>query len=70
MRQNAAEVIAETAVKYILVNGSVAAGVNYTDAEGNEVRLFAKKIVLASSAIGTPRLLLNSLSEDHQGLAQ
>ncbi len=63
-------VISESAVKCIIVNGKVAVGVDYIDSEGNEARLFAKKIVLASSAIGTPRLLLNSVSEKHPcGLA-
>lgn len=65
-----AEVISEAAVRTILVDGQVATGVDYVDANGNEVRLYAKKIVLASSAIGTPRLLLNSLSEQFpRGLA-
>ena len=38
----------------------IAQGVNYFDNAGERHQLFADKVILAASAIGTPRLLMNS----------
>jgi len=65
-----AEVISEVAVDRVLVKDGKAVGVHYRDVNGTEAKIFARKTILASSAIGTPRILLNSLSEDYPyGLA-
>lgn len=53
-------------VDSILVKDQKAEGVEYFDDRGNRHQLFAKNIILAASAIGTPRLLLNS-KDDSSG---
>ena len=48
----------------------MAVGVEYFDAAGNKKHVLAQKIILAASAVGTPRILLNSKSKDSpNGLA-
>lgn len=45
-------------------------GVIYFDSLGNQVLVNARKVVLACNGVGTPRILLNSKSENHpDGLA-
>lgn len=61
---------AEFAVSKLLYENGKVAGVEGYDCEGQLRRFEADNVILASSAIGTPRLLLNSASQDHpQGLA-
>ena len=60
-----AEIVSEVAVDRILVKNGKAYGVHYRDANGAEMMAHAKIIILAASAIGTPRILLNSKSEDY-----
>lgn len=56
-------VIPEFSVSRVLVRDEKAYGVEGYDGEG-ELRVFeARNVILASSAIGTPRILLNSKSE-------
>lgn len=55
--------ITNAAVSRVLTDGKQATGVEYFDKLGKKKRLFAKNIILAASAIGTPRILLNSKSE-------
>ena len=65
-----AKIITKAAVSKILTKGNIAVGVEYFDAAGNKKYLLARKIILAASAVGTPRILLNSKSEDSpNGLA-
>lgn len=47
-----------------------ATGVDYIDAKGNEVHQSARSVILAANGIGTPRIMLNSASDQHpNGLA-
>lgn len=50
----------ECAVDSIIVEEGVAKGVVYFDSDGQRHELLADHVILAASAIGTPRLLLNS----------
>lgn len=50
----------ECFVDSIIVENEIAQGVNYFDNAGEHHQLFADKVILAASAIGTPRLLMNS----------
>lgn len=60
----------DLAVAEVLVEQGRAVGVRAFDRAGQEQRLMARNVVLAASAIGTPRILLNSRSEAApQGLA-
>jgi len=59
-----ANIIAQAAVSRILTEGRKATGVEYFDEAGNANRISGKRIILAASATGTPRILLNSTSED------
>jgi choline dehydrogenase-like flavoprotein len=64
------EVLANHAVARILVENGRAVGVIAHDKAGNEIRIEARNIVLAASAVGTARILLNSAGEGHaNGLA-
>lgn len=56
-------------VDSVIVENGIAKGVNYFDSDGVSHSLFAKNIVLAASAIGTPRILLNSLCSGENGIA-
>ena len=58
-----ATIIPEAAVSHVLIEGKVAKGVEYFDASGHPARLYGRRIILAASATGTPRILLNSASE-------
>ena len=51
--------------KIILDNKNKAKGVSYIK-EGKEFKLEGKNIVLASNAIGTPRILMMSSTKDHE----
>ena len=62
-RQLGAVIIAEAAVNRVLTDGKRATGVEYFDDEGKCHQLSANRIILAASAAGTPRILLNSVSE-------
>ena len=45
-------------------------GVDYVDSHGNEAHQSARAVIMAANGIGTPRLLLNSVSRSHPaGLA-
>ena len=57
-------------VTKILASGSAVSGVETQEVSGQSRVFFADRIVVAANAIGTPRLLLNSVSEDFpNGLA-
>ncbi len=58
------EVIPEFAVSRVLVNGGKAVGVEGFDRDGARRVVEAERVVLAASAIGTPRILLNSRSDE------
>lgn len=58
------EVIPEFAVSRVLVNGGRAVGVEGFDRDGARQVIEADRVVLAASAIGTPRILLNSRSDE------
>lgn len=61
---------ANTAVTKILTKGKKITGVKVADNEGNEEIILSERVILASGAIGTPRLLLHSASEIYpNGLA-
>ena len=62
-QQLGATIIAEAAVSRVLTDGNRATGVEYFDQSGESHHLSAKRIILAASAAGTPRILLNSTSE-------
>ncbi|MDB4599625.1 GMC family oxidoreductase [Alphaproteobacteria bacterium] len=65
-----AHVITKAAVSRVVMRGRVAVGVEYFDASGVKNTVMAKKIVLAASAVGTPRILLNTKTSDFpNGLA-
>lgn len=62
-------VIAEFAVSRVLVKDGKAYGVEGFDSAGEPQVFLADNVILASSAIGTPRILLNSCSNEYpQGL--
>jgi choline dehydrogenase-like flavoprotein len=50
----------QAAVSQVLVKGGRVRGVRYHDSAGHERELFADRVLLAASALGTPRILLNS----------
>lgn len=54
------ELMVECSVDSIIVENNVAKGVIYFDSDGNKRTIFAKGVILAASAIGTPKILLNS----------
>lgn len=56
-------VMANTAVSSLLVEGSKIAGVYVTGPDRTRSTLRSKRVVLAASALGTPRILLNSKTE-------
>jgi choline dehydrogenase-like flavoprotein len=62
-RQLGAVIIAKAAVSRVLTDGGKAAGVEYYDDQGKCHHLAAKRVILAASAAGTPRILLNSSTE-------
>ena len=65
-----ATIITEAAVSRVLSDDRTAIGVEYFDSSGTCVHLHGQHIVLAASAIGTPRILLNSKSDEFpNGLA-
>ena len=53
----------ETAVSKVMVENGRATGVMGFDNVGKPIKIYAKNVVLAASAIGTAQLLLNSKSE-------
>lgn len=55
----------ETAVSHLLLESGRVAGVCVTDKDRNKKTLRSPRVILAASAIGTPRLLLNTRSDDH-----
>ena len=59
------KLLPECAVDSVIVKNAKAVGVNYFDKHGTHTQLFANKVVLAGSAVGTPRILLNSISEEN-----
>ncbi len=69
-KQLGLEIYTECFVDSIIVKDNKAQGVAYYNCEGKRCELYARKIILAASAIGTPRLLLNSLDEsEKRGIA-
>lgn len=54
------DLFVECSVDSIIVENGVAKGVIYFGPEGEKITLLAKGVILAASAIGTPRILLNS----------
>jgi choline dehydrogenase-like flavoprotein len=63
------ELMAETCVSRILIEGSRATGVEYIDADGSVHTMDAKLVIVAGGAIETPRLLLLS-GLDHPALGR
>lgn len=62
--------MSDFAVSRVLTSGRKAFGIEGYNSQGKIECFFGKKIVLASSAIGTPRILLNSKTDTYsQGLA-
>ena len=61
-RNLGATIISEAAVSRILTEDRKAIGVEYFDKAGEVHHLTAERIILAASATGTPRILLNSTS--------
>lgn len=57
-----AKLITRASVARIVMSGRTAVGVEYFDSFGEKFVERADRVVLASSAIGTPRVLLNSVS--------
>ena len=57
-----ATIITEAAVSRVLTEGNKAVGIEYFDKDGEGHNLTAERIILAASATGTPRILLNSTS--------
>jgi choline dehydrogenase-like flavoprotein len=64
-RQLGAVIMSEAAVSRVLTNGSEATGVEYYDDAAQCHHLSAKRVILAASAAGTPRILLNSTSDTY-----
>lgn len=62
-KSNGVTLISKFSVSKILVEDDVAVGVEGFDETGTHKIFYGNKIVLAASAIGTPRILLNSNSE-------
>ncbi|MFC3852773.1 GMC family oxidoreductase [Salinispirillum marinum] len=62
-KANGLELITECYVDSVIVNNNSAKGVVYFDKLGKRHELYASNIILAASAIGTPRILLNSKNE-------
>ena len=63
------ELMAETCVSRILIEGSRATGIEYFDADGSVHTMDAKLVIVAGGAIETPRLLLLS-GLDHPALGR
>lgn len=61
------EMITQAAVSHVLSRNGTAVGVEYFDKTGVSKKVFADKVILAASAIGTPRVLLNSPSKNGAG---
>jgi choline dehydrogenase-like flavoprotein len=61
------EMLTEAAVSQIIVQNNTAVGVEYFDKSGDVKKVFGDKVILAASAIGTPRILLNSQSDPSSG---
>jgi len=53
-------ILSESYVDSVIVESNIAKGVVYFDSSGTRKEMHAKKVILAASAIGTPRILLNS----------
>ena len=56
-----ATILSETTVSKILFDGDKTVGVEVVNALGRADRIFCSNVILAAGAIGTPRVLLNSL---------
>lgn len=59
-----ARLITKARVSRILMEGDSAVGVEYYDSSGKKKTERASRVVLAASAVGTPRVLLNSISKN------
>lgn len=69
-KKNGLKLLTETYVDSVIVENNVAKGVKYFDRDGICHFLYAKNVILAASAIGTPRILLNSSgSTENEGIA-
>ena len=69
-KNNGVKVITKFSVAKILTEDNTAIGVEGYDEVGVRQKYYATKIILAASAIGTPRILLNSKSSKYpNGLA-
>ncbi len=55
----------ETAASHLVIEHGRATGVCVTGKDGTRTTLRSPRVILAASAIGTPRLLLNSRSDAH-----
>lgn len=58
-------VMTGAAVSKVLVKDHKAIGVEFVDGDNQTKRLLSNHVLLAASAIGTPRILLNSADENH-----
>ena len=61
------EMLTESAVSQVIIQNNTAVGVEYFDKSGKVQSVFGDKVILAASAIGTPRILLNSQSDHGPG---
>ncbi len=59
------KLIIKAAVFEVITEDNRAVGVRYHDENGSINEIFARHIILAASAIGTPRILLNSKTSDN-----
>ncbi|MCW8889582.1 MAG: GMC family oxidoreductase [Sedimenticola sp.] len=57
--------MSEMAVSKLLINDSQVVGVEVVDRDKQVHNILCDKVVLAAGAIGTPRILLNSLNDDN-----
>ena len=57
------DLLSEATVSKVLFQDSSVTGVELIEREGNIEHIFCKKVVLTAGAIGTPRILLNSLKD-------
>lgn len=55
--------VSETTVSKLIISGMRSVGVEVIDRDRQAYKIFCDNIVLAAGAIGTPRILLNSLDE-------
>lgn len=63
--KNGVVLIPNAAVYEVIIENDRAVGVRYHDADASASSIYAHNVILAASAIGTPRILMNSKSTRH-----